>query len=205
MAEVGKRWSGILLSLYMYIMTKLSAHRQKVMWLYRNYYNITMSLIPWITTRGDLMSYPMAPHTMMTGVTPVCLITTLAGLVLSPRHRHTRSTRWSSIVLLLNMVRHHLWSVHASLHHAKSRSLCAGVNGSLCIGWWTHSLANASRQVLGMTQSVVESPIPVVRMAGADVMGFWNVWHTVQRFSLGVVCLGSNLGPLWHLYAPYAG
>lgn len=31
---------------YMYTLTKLSAHRQKVMSLYRNYYNITTSLIP---------------------------------------------------------------------------------------------------------------------------------------------------------------
>lgn len=42
--------------------------------------------VSWITTKGELKSYPMTPYTMMPEVTLLSLSTTFTKLVLYPRH-----------------------------------------------------------------------------------------------------------------------
>lgn len=90
--------------------------------------------------------------------------------------------------------------------------------GVLLYYWqdWSSPLSAAIRAYVQLSPVVMQnqdSSLNLVQVPG--VMGFCNVWHTIQQLCLGVVWLGdqnsydvptgSNISPLCHLYTPHAG
>lgn len=118
---------------------------------------------------GSLESLPevtfthRAPHTMMAVLMSVCLSTTLARLVLSPRHCYVH-TWWSSVAMQnrdssLNMVQ-----CHSTLVHDFTPNIAISALLLLAYAWHIEPVVwmmPVVKKWFRMTWAVIESPVPV--------------------------------------------